>query len=47
MRWHGNIACHLFFKKTSDGRKAACPPFFADNPDAMEAFKKHGVANIK
>jgi hypothetical protein len=24
-----------------------CPRFFIDNPDAMEAFKKHGVANIK
>ena len=24
-----------------------CPSFFVDNPDAMNAFKKHGVANIK
>jgi hypothetical protein len=24
-----------------------CPCFYINNPDAMEAFKKHGVANIK
>lgn len=24
-----------------------CPHFFVDNPDAMDAFKKDGVANIK
>jgi hypothetical protein len=47
-RWHRKFACNrYFFNKASDGRKAACPPFFADNPDAMEALKKHGVANIK
>ncbi len=22
-------------------------PFFVANPDAMEAFKKHGIANLK
>ena len=24
-----------------------CPHFFVDNPDAMDAFKKDGVANLK
>ncbi|KAI2509347.1 hypothetical protein MHU86_5100 [Fragilaria crotonensis] len=27
--------------------KLLIPPFFRDNPDALEAFKKHGVAHIQ
>ena len=47
-RWHRKFCLPpVFFNKASDGCKAACPPFFADNPDAMDASKKHGVANIK
>jgi hypothetical protein len=32
--------------QSSKGKKA-CPRFYVDNPDAMDAFKKHAIANIK
>ena len=35
-----------YFNKVPEA-KTVCPRFFVDNPDAMEAFKNHGVANIK
>ena len=47
-RWHRKFAQHrYFFYKAPDASQPACPPFFADNPDAMDAFKKYGVENIK
>jgi hypothetical protein len=36
---------HYFYK--APDAKTICPRFFVDNPDAMDAFKKHGVASIK
>lgn len=46
-RWHRKLAKHrLYFSKTPE-TKTLIPPFFRDNPDAMQAFKKYGVANIQ
>jgi hypothetical protein len=46
-RWHRKQAKHRrFFCKTPEA-KAMIPPFFRDNPDAMEAFKRYGIANIQ
>jgi hypothetical protein len=46
-RWHRKLAKHrLYFCKTRD-EKTMMPPFFRDNPDALEAFKRYGVANIQ
>ena len=36
-----------FFYSAAPEPKTAYPPFFQDNPDAMEVFKKSGVANLK
>jgi hypothetical protein len=47
-RWH-----HRLVMSRQDGfmmapaKKTRLPPFFLDNPDAMDAFKKFGVANLK
>ena len=46
-RWHRKFARHRHYFYKSPPAKNVCPRFFTDNPDAMEAFKKHGVANIK
>ena len=46
-RWHRKLAKHrLYFCKTPES-KTMIPPFFCDNPDALEAFKRYGVANIQ
>ena len=46
-RWHRKLAKHrLFFCKTPEA-KTTIPPFFRDNPDAMDAFKRYGVTNIQ
>ena len=46
-RWHRKLAKNrLYFCKTPE-TKTMIPPFFRDNPDAMEAFKKYGAANIQ
>ncbi len=39
-------AKEIFFYNAPE-QKNAYPPFFRDNPDVMEAFKKHGVASLK
>ncbi len=41
LAWNGNFFYSALEPKT------AYPPFFQDNPDTMEAFKKFGVANLK
>jgi hypothetical protein len=46
-RWHRKFARHRFYFYKAPEAKTVCPRFFVDNPDAMDAFKKHGVANIK
>lgn len=46
-RWHRKFARHRYFFYKAPDAKAARPRFFVENPDAMDAFKKHGVANIK
>ncbi len=46
-RWHRKFACHMYYFCKVPAAKTVCPRFFVDNPDAMEAFKNHGVANIK
>ena len=46
-RWHRKFARHKDYFYKAPAAKTAIPPFFVDNPDAMDAFKKHGVANIK
>ncbi len=47
-RWHRKLAWNgYFFYNSPDAKKHGCPRFFVDNPDAMEAYKKHGIANIK
>ena len=46
-RWHRKLAKYrLYFCKTPQA-KTMIPPFFRDNPDALEAFKRYGVANIQ
>ena len=46
-RWHRNLAKHrLYFCKTPDA-KTIIPPFLCDNPDALEAFKRYGIANMQ
>ncbi|KAI2512867.1 hypothetical protein MHU86_1413 [Fragilaria crotonensis] len=46
-RWHRKFARNRFFFYKAPGEKNLCPRFFLDNPDAMEAFKQYGLANIK
>ena len=46
-RWHRKFARHRYYFYKVPEAKTVRPRFFADNPDAMEAFKNHGVANIK
>ena len=46
-RWHRKFARHRHYFYKAPDAKMSCPRFFADNPDAMDAFKRHGVANIK
>ena len=46
-RWHRKLARNRCFFYCAPDPKTSYPPFFQDNPDAMEAFKKHGVANLK
>ena len=45
--WHRKLACHRFYFYKAAEAKVAIPRFFANNPDAMDAFKMHGVTNIK
>jgi hypothetical protein len=46
-RWHRKLAKHrLYFCKTPEAI-TMIPPFFRDNPDTLEAFKRYGVANIQ
>ena len=47
-RWHRRMAYNpkeVFIK--SPVPKSQMPPFFIENPDAMDAFKKYGVSNLK
>ena len=47
-RWHQRLAYSpkdAFVK--SPAPKSCLPPFFIENPDAMNAFKKHGVSILK
>jgi hypothetical protein len=47
-RWHRRMAYsprEVFMK--SPAPKSRLPPFFIENPDAMDAFKKYGVSNLK
>jgi hypothetical protein len=47
-RWHRRLAYSpkdAFIK--SPAQKSRLPPFFIENPDAMNAFKKHGVSILK
>ncbi|KAI2493985.1 hypothetical protein MHU86_20559 [Fragilaria crotonensis] len=46
-RWHRKLARNRYYFYKAPEAKNVCPRFFIDNPDAMEAFKKHGVENIK
>ncbi|KAI2509539.1 hypothetical protein MHU86_4916 [Fragilaria crotonensis] len=46
-RWHRKLAQNRCFFYCAPDPKTSYPPFFQDNPDAVEAFKKHGVANLK
>jgi hypothetical protein len=46
-RWHRKLAKHRHFFCSTPEAKLLIPPFFRDNPDALEAFKKHGVAHIQ
>ena len=46
-RWHRKLAKHRHFFCLTPEAKLLIPPFFRDNPDALEAFKKHGVAHIQ
>lgn len=46
-RWHQKFARHKCYFCKAPEAKTVCPSFFVDNTDAMNAFKKHGVANIK
>ena len=46
-QWHRKFARNRsYFYKAPDA-KTVRPRFFVDNPDAIDAFKKHGIANIK
>ena len=47
-RWHRRLAYSpkgVFIK--SPAPKSRLPPFFIENPDAMNAFKQHGVSILK
>ena len=46
-KWHRKFARHRFYFYKAPEAKSACPRFFVDNPDAMDAFKKYAIANIK
>ncbi|KAI2489341.1 hypothetical protein MHU86_25254 [Fragilaria crotonensis] len=47
-RWHRKLARNRCFFYCAPDPNTSYPPFFQDNPDAMEAFKKRGrVANLK
>ena len=46
-KWHRKFARHRFYFYKAPEANNACPRFFVDNPDAMDAFKKHAIANIK
>ena len=46
-KWHRKFAMNRFYFFQAPGAKNVCPRFFVDNPDAMDAFKKHAIANIK
>ena len=47
-RWHRKLAKHrLYFCATPAEVKTPIPTFFHDNPDALEAFKRYGVAHIQ
>jgi hypothetical protein len=46
-RWHRKFARHRYYFYKVPEAKTVCPGYFVDNPDAMEAFKNHGEANMK
>ena len=46
-RWHRKFACHWYFFYKAPEAETVCPRFFVDHPDAMDAFKNHGIANMK
>ena len=47
-RWNRTLAKHRqFFCSTSEVKVLIPAPFFRDNPDSLDAFKKHGVAHIQ
>jgi len=45
--WHRKLARNRYFYYKTPEPKTLYPAFFVENPDAMEAFKKYGVAHIK
>ena len=45
--WHMKLARNRYFYYKTPEPKTLYPAFFVENPDAMEAFKKYGVAHIK
>jgi hypothetical protein len=45
--WHRKFARNRYFYYKTPEPKTLYPAFFVENPDAMEAFKKYGVAHIK
>jgi hypothetical protein len=46
-RWHRKLAEHRHFFCSTREAKLLIPPFFRDNLDVLEAFKKHLVAHIQ
>jgi hypothetical protein len=46
-RWHRKLAKHRHFFCSTPEAMLLIPPFFCDNRDGLEAFKKHGVAHIQ
>ena len=45
--WHRKLARNRYFYYKTPEPKTLYPAFFVENPDAMEAFKKYGMAHIK
>jgi alpha-amylase/alpha-mannosidase (GH57 family) len=45
--WHRKFARNRYFYCKTQEPKTSYPAFFVENPDAMEAFKKYGIAHIK
>ena len=46
-RWHRKLAKHGLYFCTTPTAKMLMPPFFCDNPDALEALERYGIAHIQ